>query len=152
MAQFIAYSLSAFVVLYFESMIWGVSAGPANAMPYFLLLAGLIVFLVAGPAALFLPRIAACIGIAGSIGMFSWPLLMLIYEHDVVDAALIGLLPLISLAVGIHYLWRTRLLPWFSLSRSPHLGVRIPISLIPFAIFPICFNVPLVFQIIVHGP
>jgi hypothetical protein len=152
MRQFIVYTLCGFFVMWFElilSALWGVTAG--DTLPYFIMLAALIVLLVAAPAALFVPRIAACIGILGSAVIILWPALML-YQREVVGAAIVGAPPLISVAVAATYLWKSRSLPWLSVSRSPHIALRVAVSLIPVAVFVLCFNARFILEIIFHGP
>ena len=152
MPQFITYILCGFVVLFIELTLWGVTAGPANALPYFILFGALLVFLIAAPAALFTPRIAACIAIVGSVPILAWPVEILIREHDFVGTAVCGAPALITIVVAMSYLWKTRSHRWLSLSRSPHLAIRIPASLIPLAVFVLYFNAPLILEVVFHGP
>jgi hypothetical protein len=152
MPQFIAYTLCGFVLLFIELTLWGVTAGPANALPYFILLGALLVFLVAAPGALFVPRIAACIAIVGSAPILAWPVEILIREHDFVGTAVCGAPALITVVVAVTYLWKTRSHDWMSLSRSPHVAIRIPASLIPLAVFVLYFNARLILEVVVHGP
>jgi hypothetical protein len=150
--QFVAYTLCGFIVLFVELTLWGVTAGPTNALPYFILLGALLVFLIAAPAALFAPRIAACIAIVGSAPLLAWPAQILIREHDLIGTSVCGLPPLIMLGVAASHLWRSRSQRWLSLSTSPHLAIRISVALVPIAVFVLYFNASLILQVVVHGP
>jgi hypothetical protein len=152
MLQFFVFALSGFWGTWLILFFWGFTAGPANAAPYFGLIGDLLLLLVAAPTALFVPRIAACLGSVGAACTLLLPLFFRVPGMDLSGALLGYGPPLLVVVIAALTLWRMRLQGWFVFARWPHLALRVPIALVPLVGFPFCFNAPLVFQLLLAGP
>jgi hypothetical protein len=150
--QFVVFAICGFFIVFINTFFWGFSAGPATAVPYFALIGGLLLFVVASGVVLFLPRLGsllACIAIALII---PWPVFILVREHDAWGVAMCGAPTLIAGAVAIFQFFRSCAQPLLVLRRSPHWAVRLVIAVLPLVAFVLCFNAPLVLEVIIRYP
>jgi len=131
MLQFFVFSLSGFLGCWWLLLLWGFTARPVNAAPYFGLISNLALLLVAAPAALFIPRVASAIGVFSAACILLLPLFFRFSGGDI-SAWLLALgPPFIVVVVGALTLWKTRTQTWVSPTRSPQLVVRVSWRLFP---------------------
>ena len=152
MIQFIVFAIAGFVIVFVNTFFWGFTAGPASAVPYFALIGGLLLFIVASAVVLFLPRLGALLGLAASVLVIPWPLLILVQEHDASGVAVCGAPPFIAGAVAAVHLFRGRGQPLLATRTSPHWALRLGLAALPVVAFAVCFNALLVLQIVVRYP
>src|SRR5258705_12163547 len=117
--QFIVFALAGFATVWINTFFWGFTAGPANVVPYFALVGGLLLFIVASAVVLFLPRLGSLVGLAACALIVPWPLLILVQEHDVSGVAICGAAAFIAGAVAAFYLIRSRAQPFLATRTYP---------------------------------
>ena len=149
MTSFLVFIVCAYVELFALLTLWGVSAGPTNAVPFIALLGCLILLLVASPLVMFLPRVGSATAILGSSLVLVWPLSFLMSDAG---AALLVLPPAVAIAVAGWALWRTRHQPWLMLASKPRLWLRVALAVVPVGLFCFAFNAPLVLALLLDGP
>lgn len=66
---YLSYFFIGFITLYNTLFLWGLSAGPANALPYIELLSSLVIFFIATGLLFFYPKIAASIALVAQIAL-----------------------------------------------------------------------------------
>ena len=149
MTPLLVFIVCAYVELFFLLTLWGVSAGPTNAVPFVALLGCLILLLVAAPLVMFLPRVSSATAILGSVLVLVWPLSFLASDAG---AALLLLPPAVAMALAGWGLWRTRHLPWLMSASKPRLWLRVALATVPVALFCFAFNAPAVLALLLAGP
>ena len=152
MIQFIVFALSGFVIVWINTFFWGFTAGPASAVPYFALVGGLLLFVLAPGIVLFVPRLGSLIALIAAAVIIPWPLLILVQEHDASGVAMCGAPPLIAGAVAGFQLARSRGQSLLVARTSPHWAVRLVVAVLPIVAFVLCFNAPLVLEVIIRYP
>jgi hypothetical protein len=150
--QFIVFTLAGFVTVWINTFFWGFTAGPANVIPYFALVGGLLLFIVASAVALFLPRLGSLVGLAACALIVPWPFLILVQEHDVSGLAICGTPAFVAGAVAAFYLIRSRGQPFLATRTSPHWALRLIIAVLPIVAFALCFNALLVLEVVARYP
>jgi hypothetical protein len=148
--QFIVYFICGFCVAWLNLFMWGISNGPANAAPYFALVGSLVLFIVVSPLALFLPRVAASVGLAAVLLMMFQPLSLLFIEHSLTGFAMSCLMPAIVGVTAVWYLLKTRNTKWLTTSSSPTLLVRIPLAFLPLVLFVCLFDARLILSLLLE--
>jgi len=150
--QFVVFAICGFVIVFINTFFWGFTAGPASAIPYFALVGGLLLFVVASGVVLFLPRLGSLLALIAFVLIIPWPLLILVREHDASGVAVCGGPPLIASTVALVQLVRSRAQPLLVGRTSPHWAVRLVIAIVPLVIFVLYFNARLVLEIIIRYP
>jgi hypothetical protein len=135
-AQYALYLVAGFLQLWLLLLYWGVSAGPANVLPYVFLLAFIELGLIASSLSLFLEKpgaVAAALG--GAVGL-GWAILGLLSMSPppFVEAAIVGLLPVIVTVDGFWRLLARRHTSWIEVAKGPNLALRTVLAVVPFAI------------------
>lgn len=152
MIQFVVFALSGFIIVWINTLFWGFTGGPASVAPYFALVGGLMLFVLASGVVLFLPRVGSLIAFIATVLVIPWPVLILVQEYDASGVAMCGAPPVIAGAVATFQLARSRREPFLIARTSPHWTVRLIIALLPLATFMLCFNALLVLEIIFRYP
>jgi hypothetical protein len=129
---------------------WGVTAGPINAVPVLALLGSLVLLLVAAPLALFLSRIGAIIGLVGALLAITWPVAIVLQERRG-DSLLLAIPAASVLVAAIWRLRRTRGTPWWALVTVPSLWLRVALSTVPVIAFISLFNALPVLALLTAG-
>jgi len=135
-AQYALYFVAGFLQLWLLLFYWGYSAGPASVLPYVFLVAFLELGLIASSLSLFLEKPGAVAAVLGGAVGLGWPLLGLLSMSPppFVEAAFLGLLPLIVTVDGFWRLLARRRTPWIELANGPSLVLRTVLAVLPFAI------------------
>src|SRR5438128_4463440 len=133
--QYALYLVAGFLQLWLLLFIWGLSAGPANDMPYILLLAFLELGVIASGLSLFLEKPGALTAVlGGGVGLW-WPLVGLLSPSPrVIDIAILGVLPLVVTVDGCWRLLARRRAPWLEVADGPSLLIRTALATLPFVI------------------
>ena len=152
MIQFVVFALAGLVIVFINTFFWGFTAGPASAAPYFALVGGLLLFVVASALVLFLPRLGALLAIVASALIVPWPLVILMQEHDASGVAMCGVPPLIAGTVAVVQFIRSRGQPLLAARTSPHWAWRLVLAALPLATFIFGFNALLVLELVVRYP
>jgi hypothetical protein len=152
MLQFIVYFICGFCVAWLNLFMWGFSNGPASAAPYLAVVGSLFLFVIVSPLALFLPRIAASVGLVAVLLILLQPFYLLLIEHSFTAFAMTCLMPAIIGFTGARYLLKTRNEKWLMASSSPPLLVRIPLGFLPLVLFVCLFNARLILSLLLEGP
>src|SRR5262245_64954002 len=134
MIQFIVFALTGFATVWTNTFFWGFTAGPVNAIPYFALVGGLLLFVVGSAVALFLPRLGSLLALIACALIVSWPLFILVQEHDASGVAVCGAPAVIAAAVRAFFFFATPGHPFFATSRPPFWGLRLVLVVLP--LFP----------------
>jgi hypothetical protein len=121
--QFTVFTLAGFVTVWINTFFWGFTADPANVIPYFALVGGLLLFIVASAVAVFLPRLGSLVGLAACALIVPWPFLILVQEQDVSGLAICGTPAFVAGAVATFYLIRSRGQPFLATRTSPHWAI-----------------------------
>jgi hypothetical protein len=150
--QFIVFAVAGFVIVFVNTFFWGFTAGPATAVPYFALVGGLLLFIVASAVTLFLPRLGSLLALIGCALIIPWPLSILVQEHDASGVAICGAPAVVAGAVAAFYFIRSRGQPLLGTRTSPHWGLRLVIAVLPLIAFTLCFNALLVLEVVVRYP
>lgn len=134
-AQYALYFVAGFLQLWLLLFVWGLSAGPANAMPYILLLAFLELGVIASGLSLFLEKLGALAAVlGGGVGLW-WPLVGLLSPSEgPIEAAIIGVLPLIVTMDGCWRLVARRQASWLEVAEGPSLLIRTALGALPLVI------------------
>jgi hypothetical protein len=135
-----------------QHVLLGLHSGPANVVPYFALVGGILLFIVASAFVLFLPRLGSLVGLAACALIVPWPLLILVQEHDVSGVTICGAPAFVAGAVGTFYLIRNRDQPFLTIRTSPHWALRLLIAVLPVVAFALCFNALLVLEVVARYP
>ena len=115
--QYALYFVAGFLQLWVLLFVWGVTAGPANALPYILPLAFLEISLIPSDLSLFLEKLGALGAVLGGFVGLCWPLGVVLFESpQLTDVAIIGVLPLVSTVDGC----------WRLFNRREHCGLSSP--------------------------
>jgi hypothetical protein len=150
--EFIVFALTGFVIVFVNTFFWGFTAGPASAVPYFALIGGLLLFVVASALVFFMPRVGSLLGLIASVVILPWPIIVLLQEHDALGVAVTGAPPLLAGAVAMLQFIRSRGQPLLAVRTSPHWALRSLIAVLPLVVFVSFFNALLVLQVIVRYP
>jgi len=136
LAQYSLYFVAGFLQLWLLLVYWGVSAGPANALPYVFLLAFLELGVIASSLSLFFEKPGALAAVLGGTVGLGWPLLGLLSmsPRPYLEATIIGLLPFIVAVDGFWRLIALRRASWLEAARGPALVLRMTLAAIPIAI------------------
>jgi len=133
--QYALYFAAGFVQLWLLLFIWGFSAGPANALPYILLLAFLEVGMIASGLSLFLEKPGALAAVLGGGVALCWPLVGLLSASPrLTEIAIVGVLPLIVTVDACCRLITRRRAPWLEVTEGPSLVLRAALGTLPFVI------------------
>src|SRR5215470_10409842 len=134
--QYALYLVAGFLQLWLLLLYWGVSAGPANVLPYIFLLAFMELGLIASSLSLFLEKPGAVAAVLGGVVGLSWALLGLLSMSPppFMEAAILGLLPLIVTVDGFWRLRARRHTSWVEVAKGPSLAFRMVLAAVPFAI------------------
>jgi hypothetical protein len=131
--QYGLYFVAGFLQLYLLLLAWGFSAGPANVLPYILLLGFLELGVVASGLSLFLEKPGALAAILGGGVGLCWPLLGLA-SLRLTEVAIIGVLPLIVTVDGAWRLITQRGAAWFEVAKGPSYILRAVLAALPILI------------------
>lgn len=150
-AQYALYFLLGLVQLFWLLLVWGVSAGPANWMPYALLLAFLTLVLVAPELSLFLEKPAALVALIGGTAGVAWALGGLVTDQmNGVEVALLGVPPAVVTVDAVTRLARRWNGPWLRLRPGLTMPLRVVLALLPVGVVGTGFNGPLLARMLWH--
>jgi len=152
MIQFVTYFSSGLCIAWLNLSMWGLSNGPANAVPYFALIGSILLLVLASSLALFLPRIADSVALASVLCVLPWPAMILLHEHSPGGFAFLSLATLFAAMVAAGHLLKTRREKWLVARGWPRLIVRVPLAFLPAASFILIFNARLVLKLLLEGP
>jgi hypothetical protein len=150
--QFIVFALTGFATVWINTFFWGFTAGPVNAIPYFALVGGLLLFIVVSAVALFLPRLGSLLALIACALIIPWPLFILVQEHDASGVAICGAPAIVVGAFAAFCFIRSRGQPLLGTRVSPHWALRLVIAVLPLLAFALCFNALLVLEVVVRYP
>jgi hypothetical protein len=128
--QYALYFVAGFLQLWLLLLYWGFSAGPANVLPYILLLAFLELGLIASGLSLFLEMFGALAAVLGAAVGLCWPIAGLLSSStqllstQLIEAAIVGILPLVVTVDGFWRLVARRRASWFEIVEGPSLLLR----------------------------
>ncbi|MCI0404642.1 MAG: hypothetical protein L0Z48_01865 [candidate division Zixibacteria bacterium] len=132
-------------------VMWGFSAGAANAVPFVTLVGCLALLFLAAPLALFLRRLAAAIALPAAAVALTWPIGIAFFE-SAIGAVAFAVLPATAMTVAIVSLWRTRHAAWFTVVSKPAMWLRVALAALPVLLFFVLFNVRAVLALLLAGP
>jgi len=151
MIQFVTYFVCGFCVVWLNLFMWGFSNGPVNTIPYFSAIGSLLLFIVVAPLALFLSRIAAVAALVCATLIVPQPAFILLREGSLTGFTLFGVFPTVAGIVGLHHLWKTRGEKLLAARSSTCLSFRVPLALLPVAIFVFAFDARRVLSLLLEG-